>query len=34
MNNEALYWMITVQVVVTAFTLYFFFKVLFAKPNK
>lgn len=33
MNSEALIWMVSVQVIVTAFTGYFFYKVLFVKPK-
>lgn len=33
MNTDALIWMLTVDVTVTLFTGYFFYKVLFAKPK-
>jgi hypothetical protein len=33
MNREALIWMVVVHVTVTAFTGYYFYKVLFTKPK-
>ncbi len=33
MNREAFIWMVVVHVTVTAFTGYYFYKVLFTKPK-
>ena len=33
MNREAFIWMVVVHVTVTAFTVYYFYKVLFTKPK-
>jgi len=33
MNTDALIWMSTINISVTLFTVYFFYKVLFTKPK-